>query len=270
MKNKIYVLDCGTMGADKNMTLMGGVIGTADNKKIENVWVEFPLQAFLIETENDGYILFDTGANPRVAEPGYWPASTLEVWPTTVSEEQHLENQLAKCGVKPEDIKTVVISHCHQDHMGNIGLFKHADVYVPKKEFMNGLTMVHLTDDPNTYGPYIQPELDTRVKQYHLIEEDFELAPGIEVIMIPGHTLDQLGLVVKSDNGNYVIPADALYGPANYGPPAQLSCCFCDSVAFINSIEKIRKIVDKLNAKIFWSHDGETFKDTKKAPEFYD
>lgn len=273
MKNKLYVLHCGTMGADKNMCVMGGVIGTKENRSIQNVWVEFPLQAFLIETEANGYILFDTGANPRCMEPGYWPETTVDVWPTTVSDDQRLENQLAKCGVKPQDVKTVILSHMHQDHMGNIGLFKHADVYVAKEEFMFGQSQVHLNPDPLTHGGYIKAELETPVRQYHLVDEDFEIAPGVEVIQLPGHTPNQLGLVVHSENGTYVLPADAVYGPENYGPPAQLSCCFCDSIAFLNSIEKVRKIVDRNQAKIFFSHDsydGEYWKTLKLAPDFYD
>lgn len=273
MKNKLYVLHCGTMEADKNMCVMGGVIGTNTKRSIQNVWVKFPLQAFLIETENNGYILFDTGANPRCMEEGYWPAGTVDTWPTTVSEDQRLENQLAKCGVKPEDIKTVVLSHMHQDHMGNIELFKHADVYVAREEFMYGQTVGRLNPDPVTHGGYIKAELDTPVRQYHLVSEDFEIAPGVEIIQLPGHTPNLLGMVVHGENGIYVLPSDAVYGPENYGPPAHMSCCFYDSVAFLNSIEKVRKEVDKYKAKIFFSHDdysGEYWQTLKLAPNFYD
>lgn len=268
--NRLYVLETGTMQADKNMCVMGSVIGTDQNRSIRNVWVSFPLLAFLIKTPSDGYILFDTGANPRCMEPGYWPAGTMDVWPTTVSGEQLLEAQLARCGVKPQDVNTVVLSHMHQDHMGNIGLFPNADVYVPREEFMYAQTVVHLNPDPETHGGYIKAELETPVHQYHLVNEDFELTPGVEVIQLPGHTPNLLGLVIHARNGVYILPSDSLYGPENYGPPARLSCCFHDSDAFLRSIEKVRKLARKYDAMIFYSHDGDFFRTIKTAPEYYD
>lgn len=270
MKNKIYILHVGTMGADKNLTLMHAVTADRDTHQVKTEWVEFPIQAFLIETENNGYFLYDTGPNPKCMEKGYWADGAYTAWPTVVTEEQRIENQLAKCGVKPEDIKKVIISHMHMDHLGNIEQFTHADVYAPRADFETAQVTVHLCTDHNAHGPYIKPEVTAPVKQYHLLDEDVELAPGIEVIQLPGHTPGLLGLVVHSDDNTYILPSDALYSTANYGPPAQLSGTFYDNLTFMKSIEKVRKIAEKYNATIFFSHDGEFFKTVKTAPEFYD
>jgi glyoxylase-like metal-dependent hydrolase (beta-lactamase superfamily II) len=41
---------------------------------------------------------------------------------------------LAECGVAPEDIKTVFITHSHFDHMGNIEDFPNARFYIQERE----------------------------------------------------------------------------------------------------------------------------------------
>ena len=41
---------------------------------------------------------------------------------------------LALVGLKPEDIDTVFITHAHFDHMGNLGDFPNAHVYVQEEE----------------------------------------------------------------------------------------------------------------------------------------
>jgi glyoxylase-like metal-dependent hydrolase (beta-lactamase superfamily II) len=41
---------------------------------------------------------------------------------------------LAECGVKPEDVSTVFITHGHFDHMGNIEDFPNASFYIQERE----------------------------------------------------------------------------------------------------------------------------------------
>lgn len=105
--------------------------------------------------------------------------------------------------------------------------------------------------------------MDVVVKQYHLIEEDFVLIPGIEVINLPGHTPGLLGLVVH-------LPQDCIYTESIFGPPAKASGLLYDSLNYFKSIEKVRKIKNKYNAKIIFAHNYDFFKTLKLAPEFYE
>ena len=129
---KLYVLNTGYLETDKNGVVACATIGTKSRPHISNEWIKLPVMAFLLETET-GYILFDTGSHPD-AMKGYWQETMQETYPLYQKEEERLENQLALCGVKPEDIHTVVMSHMHLDHAGNLHLFPHADVYVPKAD----------------------------------------------------------------------------------------------------------------------------------------
>jgi len=265
---KLYILNTGYIETDSNFVVGCSVVGTFSQPKITNQITKLPVMAFLIETD-DGYILYDTGSNPE-AMNGYWPKHLQEIYPSYQSEDERLENQLVKCGVKPEDIKTVVLSHFHMDHSGNLNLFPHADVYAPKADFLNAMVSVHSSPDPSQHGAYIKAEMDFMVKQYHLVDEDMELTSGIELINLPGHAPGLLGMVLHLKGGTYILPQDCLYTAAIYGPPAKGSGLIYDSLAFFKSIEKVRKLEKKYDAKVIFAHDIDFFQTLKLAPDYYE
>jgi len=265
---KLYILDTGYLETDKNNVISGATVGTHSHQKVVNEWIKLPVMAFLIETDQ-GYILYDTGSNPE-AMNGYWQNTLQEVYPLTQTTEQRLENQLDLCGVKPEEISTVILSHMHLDHAGNLNLFPHADVYVPKLDFMNGQAQVRLNPDPNTHGGYVKGDMDVSVKQYHLVEDDFTIFPGVDVINLPGHTAGLLGLVVHLNSRTIILPQDCIYTSEIYGPPVKMSGLLYDSIAFPKSIEKVRRLAQKYSAKVIFAHDEKFFPTLKIAPEFYE
>jgi N-acyl homoserine lactone hydrolase len=266
---KVYILDNGWLECDSNMMVAGKVTGTVNDKNPRTDWIKIPVYAVLIEHE-DRRILYDTGCHPD-AMKGYWPDGLKVVFPYYFNEGQQLDKQLKLIGLKPEDIDTVVLSHMHLDHAGNINMFKSADVYVHKKDFEYGLTLVHISQDRARHGAYIKEDMEVPVKEYHLVEKDFSLAPGVEVITLPGHTPGILGLVIHLEKeGTLIFPQDAVYTRDNYGPPARHSGIVYDSLAFLQSIEKVRCLEKEFNARVMFSHDMEFFKSMKKAPEYYD
>ncbi len=265
---KLYALNTGYLETDKNTVVACATIGTRQNPHISNEWIKLPVMAYLIETK-DGYIVYDTGSNPE-AMNGYWPHNMQDIYPLYQKHEERLEEQLALCGVSPKDVKTVVLSHMHLDHAGNINLFEHADVYAPKEDYEYALTKVHMNPDAETHGGYIKADLEAPVKQYHLVNEDFELTEGVEVICLPGHTPNLLGLVVHLPGQTIILPQDCVYTSEIYGPPARLSGFIYDSISFFKSIEKVRKLAKKYNAKVFPAHDWDFFQKMKLAPQYYE
>lgn len=253
----------GHMTADKNLVVKNST--PPEQPQL----VEVPQICFLIETENNGYMLFDCGPH-HDAMNGRWNPQIIEAWPLTQSPEQRFLNQLALAGVKPKDIRTVVISHLHQDHFGNIELFKHADIYIPKDDFVYAQTLVHANPDRRTHEGYIRLDLEICPdKPYRLVEEDFTLFPGIEVITLPGHTHGVLGLVVHSGENTYIMPSDAIYCAEIYGPPARPSGTLWNEELFLQSVEKVRAIAEKYDATIFFSHSAEQFPTLKTVPDYY-
>lgn len=268
MVKKMFILNTGYLETDKNNVVGGWTVATKDHTQVVNEWIKLPVMAFLLETD-DGYILYDTGSNPE-AMNGYWQESLQQIYPLYQTPEQRLEKQLALCGVKPEDIHTVVLSHMHLDHAGNLQLFPHATVYVPKLDFMTAQAQVRLNPNRNTHGGYVKGDMDREVAQYIMVDEDFELVPGVDIINLPGHTPGLLGMIIHLPNGVYILPQDCIYSTEIYGPPARVSGLLYDNLAFMKSIEKVRKLQKQYNAKIIFAHDENFFKTLSCAPAYYE
>lgn len=266
---KVYILNNGWLECDPNWMVAFSSLATLQDKECMHKWIKIPVYTVLIDHPS-GKILYDLGCHPD-AMNGYWPQGLVSVFPYYYNDDQKLVDQLALTNTRPEDIKTVVLSHMHLDHAGNIHLFTHADVYVHKKDFEYGQTLVHLSPNPAKHGAYVKADLEVPVKQFHLVEEDFELVPGVEIITLPGHTPGLLGVVVHLEKeGTMIFPQDALYTRENYGPPAKASGIMYDNLAFFKSVEKVRKLEKKYNAKVMFSHDIEFFETMKHAPNFYE
>ncbi len=265
---KFYILDNGYMKTDINNVIAGTNICTRSNPDVKNRFYNLPVMCVLIEHEGR-YILYDTGCNMKSMED-YWFPQLQDMYALHQEIEQNLEIQLAMCGVRKEQIDTVIISHMHFDHTGNISMFPNARFYVPKADFMYAQTAVRVTHNPMEYFGYLKKDLDL-VNNYILVDEDFELLPGLEVKCFPGHAPGVLGLVIHLEkDGTFIFPMDAVYTSEIYGPPAKAAGLVFDREKYFKSIEKIRFLQEKYNAKMIPGHDADIFKSMKKAPEFYE
>lgn len=266
---KFYILDTGYLKTDKNNVVANSTMCTRSHPQVMHEFYRLPVMCILIE--HDGkYILYDTGSN-MMAMHGHWPESLQEAYELHQTVEQNLEVQLAMCGVRKEQIDTVILSHMHFDHTGNIHMFPQAEIYAPKADFMFAQTTVRISDDPDTYCGYCKKDLDVMVHKYTLIEEDFEIIPGVEVIFLPGHTPGLLGLVIHLEkSGTFIFPMDAVYTNEIYGPPAKASGLLHNREEYFKSIERVRALQKKYNATLIPAHDWDLFRTLKKAPLFYD
>jgi glyoxylase-like metal-dependent hydrolase (beta-lactamase superfamily II) len=256
---KIYLLDLGYMELDANVIIANTTKATMSNPHIPAQWVKIPIIAAVIITDDDKIILYDCGSN-YAAMNGYWTHSLTESAPFYHTPEQKIRKQLALCGLTPENIDTLILSHMHLDHMGNVELFKNCKII-----------MVYQTNDPDKHGFYIKSEVTCDVNEYQLIKDDYFLYPGIELIRLPGHSAGMLDVkLCTKNNGTILLVQDACYSAKNFGPPIQPSGFAYDYNAYFSSIEKIHAIVRRENAMTIFGHDMEQFMSLKRAPEFYD
>lgn len=114
--------------------------------------------------------------------------------------------------IDPEKVENVIITHMHYDHAGNLPLFPRARYHVQDQEmdFVTGRCMCHgvlrhgyEVDDVVQMVRYV---FDERV-QFH--DGASQIAPGIELHHIGGHTKGLQSVRVKTARGWVVLASDA-------------------------------------------------------------
>lgn len=88
----------------------------------------FPAGVFLIEHESEGYMLLDTGYSQDIFRSGVRGFLYNKVTPTRVTAEDEIPAQLARDGIDVGQIRRVVLSHLHPDHIGGVKFFPESEI----------------------------------------------------------------------------------------------------------------------------------------------
>lgn len=266
MDMKVYILRSAENYSDSNGTVYGYTWATVADPSPSHRMLHTPSSCVLIDHPAAGWILYDTGTADDYMDT--YPRHILANMRTEKPEMFHMEKQLALVGIKPADVKHVILSHFHMDHVGNNKLFlESADFYVSKNEAGHAFRMVMGSENPVDRGWYIREEILLPYKKLIYLDRDEELFPGVEVIQLPGHTPGVMGLVVHLDSGTMVFTNDAANVQANYDgkPPAGLY----DNLSYFESLRKLHDYEKKYNAKMIFSHDTNQLNELRVAPEYY-
>lgn len=95
----------------------------------------FPAGVFLVKHPKEGYVLFDTGYSTDIYKLG-WKGKLYNLFnPTYVKKEDQINIQLEKDGIKCSEIKYLVLTHLHPDHIGCVKYFKKAQILVSEEAF---------------------------------------------------------------------------------------------------------------------------------------
>jgi glyoxylase-like metal-dependent hydrolase (beta-lactamase superfamily II) len=117
-------------------------------------------------------------------------------------------------GVDAASVKDVIVTHLHYDHIGNFALFPAATFHLQDREmqFATGRYMRldcfrHSFDVEDTVG-MVRAVYKGRVE---FADGDEEIAPGISVHLIGGHTLGLQSVRVHTKRGWVVVASDAAH-----------------------------------------------------------
>jgi glyoxylase-like metal-dependent hydrolase (beta-lactamase superfamily II) len=126
---------------------------------------------------------------------------------------------LAAIGIESASVRDVIISHMHYDHSGNHDLFPAARYHLQSDEmaFCTGSAMCH----PLMRSPFEAADVQAMVGKvftdrvvFH--DGDAELAPGLTLHKVGGHTRGLQVARVHTRRGWVVLASDALHFYANW------------------------------------------------------
>jgi glyoxylase-like metal-dependent hydrolase (beta-lactamase superfamily II) len=121
---------------------------------------------------------------------------------------------LRALGVEPGSVSTILVTHLHYDHIGNLGAFPAATLIVSRSElaFWTGpmarrFQFASLVEE----SEIAFVEAAAAAGRVRLIDGTEEVADGVTAIAVGGHSPGQLIVVVRSAGGDVVLASDAVH-----------------------------------------------------------
>jgi glyoxylase-like metal-dependent hydrolase (beta-lactamase superfamily II) len=209
----------------------------------ENVQINFYVWAI---KGKDGFIIVDTGASTTLG------GKRLRGYVNPV-------DALARIGVNGSNVSKVIISHMHFDHVGGMEMFPmafpKATFYLQKKEY--DFWIKHpvakrfpLTRDEVAFKAIADLEETDRLS---LIYGDQEIAPGIELLLCPGHSIALQSVAVNTAKGTAIVASDAIHLTRAFGEDRPTTIIF-NMLDYLESYDKLKAKATSVDL-IFPGHD---------------
>lgn len=170
--------------------------------------ITLALNCYLVRTPGAN-VLLDTGLGPDAGR------RVVDFY--SFDRRPGLMAALAETGLGPGDIDIVVNSHLHFDHCGGntakradgtwAPTFPKARYVVRRGEWDQALHPVE-RDKPSYRPASLRPLADTG--RLDLLDGDRPIAPGIEAVLVAGHTAFHQGIKVSSGGKTFFYAADAV------------------------------------------------------------
>lgn len=250
---KLYLGYAGFCKSKESHTIKGGA-----NKEIS-----FQALFGLIQHPQHGWILYDTGYTTRFYDytktyPNKIYANLTKVF---VTQEDEIKTQLKHFNLKPSDIKHIIITHFHADHVGGLKDFDEATFYCSRAAFQQlneissfwGFSKAILKDlIPENFEKRLKvvEEFSSTVydevfgKKYDLFGDD-----SLLIYDLPGHAAGQIGVELKTAKQNYFLIADACWNKKTYMelllPPSIVRLFFDSWQDFKDSLWKVNQFYKK-------------------------
>ena len=192
----------------------------------------------------DGVLLVDTG--PPLAEAERRGITRI----------RPIEEALQEAGVTPAQVRTIILTHLHWDHASNAEKFPNANFLAQEGEirFFCSCSREHpLLNRFFSHQSYLCSLIDAgRIQALH---GDVQVAEGVRVMRVGGHTPGSQMVLVDTDEGLAVITGDAIPLHRNYTENIP-SGIVTDTLEAIQALERVHELRP---ARVYTGHDPQPF-----------
>jgi glyoxylase-like metal-dependent hydrolase (beta-lactamase superfamily II) len=157
---------------------------------------------FWVLRDGDRVVLVDSGYDPAVARRRGRDCLIEPV------------DALRQLGIAPEQVSTILVSHFHYDHIGNLAAFPEAELVVPEAEvaFWSTPAASHFHFAVHVEDPELQVIEAARAEgRVRAIAGDAEPLPGVRAIEVGGHSPGQLMFLVATAGDDVLLTSDAIH-----------------------------------------------------------
>jgi glyoxylase-like metal-dependent hydrolase (beta-lactamase superfamily II) len=157
---------------------------------------------FWVVRNRDNVVVVDTGFS---AESGARRKRTMLCEPAAA---------LARIGVDPDTVETVVVTHGHYDHTGNLGLFPKSRIMIAEEELAFWGSPIARRRQFDEHAE--RSDLDFIVRAQDkgavtVVRGSAELMPGLWVTTVGGHCPGQMVVTVDCSEGPVILASDAVH-----------------------------------------------------------
>ena len=221
--------------------------------------IMIPINMWIIDHPM-GLIVYDTGNNVAISDgncTSHWNEGFCGLLQPSQTRADVIDKILERVGFSVGDVKIVITSHSHLDHIGNIEMFPDAIHVIQKKE----LYQAWWPEKFQRGGAHVMADYDdARDFTYFELDGDYDLFGDGSVVVVstPGHTLGHQSVKVRmAETGTVILTQDAVWIKENLeGHPAGLNYSILD---YTNSVNRIKMIRDIENAQIWMGHSMEQY-----------
>lgn len=200
---------------------------------------------FWVARSESSVVLVDTGFAPQVgrARGRVLDADVVE--------------SLDGLGIRPSDVESILVTHFHYDHIGNLPLFPDATVYCSRAEFEFWTSPLARR---RVYRAAVEDHELAYVERLHaqgrlrLLDHGDDGGLPIQPVPLPGHTAGQLGALVATPSGDVLLTSDAVHFFDELRDD-EVFRIFSNLDAFLTSLDVIRERERTSAALVVPGHD---------------
>ncbi|MGC2400650.1 MAG: N-acyl homoserine lactonase family protein [Acidobacteriaceae bacterium] len=202
---KIHAIRTGLVQVRRaQMSSRGTGLTRTAHMLLDQDWSEWlPIYSWVIEPE-EGIIVVDTGETSRVHQNGYhpsWHPFYRRAVRFSVHPDEELGPQLLTLGMRPRDVRQVVLTHLHTDHAGGLVHVTGSRTWVSRGELAraSGFTGKVQGYLPHRWPKWWQPEFvrfDDRPVGPFLQSMSLTSKRDVLIVPTPGHTPHHVSVLV--------------------------------------------------------------------------
>ena len=262
---RMHVIQTGTVAVPPNQPQGKGtgvlrILNTfTDPRRTEPL----PIYVWVIE-HPEGGIVIDTGETAKATEPGYFPAwhpyfKKVREW---VTPEQEVGPQLKALGIRPDDVRWVIMTHLHTDHAGGLHHFPKSEILVVGRAFelASGFAGQVRGFLPQRWPSWFTPKLiDLAPNPFGPFPSSLQVTNTADVFIVPtsGHTEAHVSVVVKDSDTTYFFAGDASY-TQRFMLDQHIDGVGLNAQEALQTLQRIRQFVQTTPTVYLPTHDPES------------